>query len=108
MKVPFATNSSHRRSYSACEPSHQTMRSGFASPAISETHWRKPGWRTQAGAFDWSVVPVAGAFIYSDSKNSKAQRGWASDGEGIRGADSSTGGLKVPPCQLARHTYYLS
>ena len=35
--VPAATISPHRRSYSSCEPSHQTTRSGFVSWAISAT-----------------------------------------------------------------------
>jgi len=52
MKVPLATSSSQNCWYSPSEPSHQTMRSGFASCAISDTHCRRPGWRTQAGALD--------------------------------------------------------
>ena len=35
--VPARTISSQRRSYSSCEPSHQTTRSGFVSRAISLT-----------------------------------------------------------------------
>jgi hypothetical protein len=42
MKVPADTSSAHSRSYSACEPSHHTTRSGFASRAISDTQRRNP------------------------------------------------------------------
>src|SRR5690606_20028567 len=63
-KLPLFTSSPQSRWYSACEPSHHTIRSGFVSEAISETHWRRPGWRTQLGAWDWSVGAV-GAFIGS-------------------------------------------
>src|SRR6185295_360378 len=72
--VPEATSCAHSRSYSASEPSHQTMRSGFASLAISDTHWRRPRWRTQAGAFDWSAGAAAGAFMRFDSRRQTAQR----------------------------------
>ena len=44
--VPGPTISSHSRSYSACEPSHQWMWSGFASAAIFATHSIAPAWRT--------------------------------------------------------------
>src|SRR5438132_12903325 len=40
MKVPDATICSHRRSYSACEPSHHWTRSGLHRPPISSTHAR--------------------------------------------------------------------
>ncbi len=36
-KVPAATSSAHRRSYSAWLPSHQWMRSGWARAAMSDT-----------------------------------------------------------------------
>src|SRR5688572_15986829 len=76
MKVPAATSSAHSRSYSACEPSHQTMRSGFARRATSDTHWRRARWRTHEGALDWSTG-AAGAFISSHSRkaNGPAQAG---------------------------------
>src|SRR5262249_42169503 len=73
-KVPEATSSAQRRSYSASEPSHQTTRSGLARRAISDTHWRRPRWRTHAGAFDWSAGAAAGAFIRIDSRSQTAQR----------------------------------
>jgi hypothetical protein len=46
IKVPLRTISSHSRSYSACEPSHQWTWSGFASAAIFATHSIARGWRT--------------------------------------------------------------
>ncbi len=42
--VPETTISSHSRSYSASLPSHQTMRSGFVSLAMSRTHARRRAW----------------------------------------------------------------
>src|SRR5688572_17426724 len=76
MKVPAATSSAHSRSYSSLEPSHQTMRSGFARRATSDTHWRRARWRTHEGALDWSMG-AAGAFISSHSRkaNGPAQAG---------------------------------
>src|SRR5690606_3078861 len=73
VNVPEATSSAHRRSYSSWEPSHQTTRSGLVSRAISETHWRRPLWRTHAGALDWSGAE-AGAFIVMAPKRQTAQR----------------------------------
>src|SRR5205809_5234639 len=63
MKLPLLTSSAQRRSYSLCEPSHQTMRSGFVSAAISETHCLNLRWRTHDGALDWSRGAAAGAFM---------------------------------------------
>src|SRR5687768_10606007 len=97
MKVPRATSSSHRRWYSASDPSHQTMRSGFARRATSDTHCRKPAWRTQAGAVDWSKSVLPGAFIQSLQKaNGPAQAGpvgWRV----LVAADSSTGAYRAVP-----------
>src|SRR5262245_38896660 len=63
MNVPAATSPAHNRSYSASEPSHQTISSGLARRATSETHCRSARWRTQAGAKDWSMGVLLGAFI---------------------------------------------
>ena len=75
MNVPALSNSAHKRSYSAREPSHQWMRSGLERRATSETHCRRARWRTHAGAFDWSAAE-AGALIARDSRkaNGPAQR----------------------------------
>src|SRR5207245_2113511 len=70
MKVPFATSSSQSRSYSACEPSHQTTSAGLVWRARLATHCRNSLWRTHSGAVD-------GAFMQADSRKSKAQRSWA-------------------------------
>lgn len=46
MKVPASTSSWHSRSYSAWLPSHQWMRSGLHSAAISATQARSFWWCT--------------------------------------------------------------
>src|SRR3990170_3422029 len=90
MKVPASTSSAHKRSYSACEPSHHNTRSGLASRAISDTHLRRPPWRTQVGVLDWSTGTGLGAFIASTPERQTAQR-WAGPVRGrLLGADSST------------------
>src|SRR3990170_3550939 len=97
MKVPASTSSAHKRSYSACEPSHQNTRSGLVSRATSDTHLRRPRWRTQVGVLDWSTGTGLGAFIASTPERQTAQR-WAGPVRGrLLGADSST---RVPAAAL--------
>ena len=60
LNTPAFTNSSQSASYSAWEPSHQRIASGFVSAATSATHSIKRLFLTYAGAFTliWSLVVV--------------------------------------------------
>ena len=49
-RVPAATISAHRLSYSACEPSAQWMRSGWVSAAMRATQSISPACCTHSGA----------------------------------------------------------
>ena len=42
--IPDCTISAHRRSYSSCEPSHQTILAGLALAAMSPTHFFNSAW----------------------------------------------------------------
>src|SRR2546425_6389577 len=90
MNVPALSSSAHNRSYSAREPSHQWMRSGFESRATSETHCRRARWRTHAGALDWSGAE-AGALISRDS--------WKANRPAQRPGRSETGATVAPRAQ---------
>src|SRR3954466_6195714 len=107
MKVPEATSSAQTRSYSVSDPSHQTIRSGFARPAISDTHWRRPRWRTHAGAFDWSAGAAAGAFIRIDSRSQTAQREAGPTHGNNRSAILSSGSLREAAAQPSFSTKVL-